>query len=303
MNNSFLDTLDSFFFKQENSLERVALLRVLVVGIALIMLLIGPYDTVYHIKAAPLMFRPRFPLIFIESVGEWFFWLKSIALIAGVFSLLGLFNRVSLTFFTLFYCTLNFLIHCYQDHYCMNQAHINFILLFLCFARSDRLFCLDAVIFGSQKYTKRESEYASWVITASGAFIATLLFQTGVSKLIYGGVGWFLSGDTLYVETIIDGTQWGRLLTSYNWFFPFVGISVAVFELICPWMFLSKKLHFYLGLLLLFFHLSTFITMGITFWFLWPLYFPVFLGVPRIKMLTKVSFVPKEESFKIAAFK
>lgn len=300
MNNSFLKTLDNFFFKQENSLERVALLRFLVVGIALIMLLIGPYDTAYHIKAAPLMFRQRFPLFFIKSVGVWFIWLKSIAYIAGAFSLLGLFNRVSLTLFTLSYCALNFLIHCYQDHYCMNQTHLNFILVFLCFARSDRLFCLDSLIFGLPKYREKEFEYASWVISASGAFIATLLFQTGLSKLIYGGVGWFLSGDTLYVETILDGTEWGRMLTSYNWFFPLVGVSVAIFELVCPWMFLLKKLHFYLGILLLFFHLSTFIAMGITFWFLWPLYFPIFLGVPNMKIFSMLPFEAKKEGLKIA---
>ncbi len=116
------------------------------------------------------------------------------------------------------------------------------------------------------------------MLSWSGVFIAVLLFQTGLSKLIYGGIGWFTSGDTLYVETILDGTAVGQKLTAMGSIFSVIGITVAVFELGFPWLFLWRKYHFLLGVALLAFHTGTFVVMGISFWFLWPLYFPTLLG-------------------------
>ncbi len=78
---------------------------------------------------------------------------------------------------------------------------------------------VDKLLFKG-KQSEDEIKFASWILTCSGAFIATLLFQTGLSKLIYGGWGWFTSGDTLYVETILDGTAFSRKLTMFS------GISI-----------------------------------------------------------------------------
>lgn len=278
MCHSFNYRIKDLFFLQPCSLERVALLRVITVLIALLMLAFGPYDSMYHIDAVNIMFRAKFP--FLPPLGEGFIILKAITIVLGILSLFGIYTRYALALFTIGYCYLNFLIHSYQNHYCMNQAHLNFILMALVFARTDYIFAVKKPHFGTP--LKSEMMYASWVLTFAGTFIVLLLFQTGLSKLIYGGLGWFFSGDTLYVETIIDGTWLGRKLTAVGVFFPIAGISVAFFELGMPWLFFWKKYHVLLGATLLIFHLGTFLFMGISFWFLWPLYIPILLMADKV---------------------
>lgn len=270
------DYFYTFFFDQPRAFVRLSLLRILVVGICLIMLSKGPYDTIYHTEFAPIMFQSHFPFLFFPKLGEGFPWLKIFAYGIGFFALIGYKTRLSLPFFTLCYCTLNYYIHCFQEHYCMNQAHLNIALILLSLTSSGTRFSIDS--FCSEEPSSLAAlEKASFVLTFLGGYIALLFFQTGLSKLIYGGIGWFLSGDTLYVETIFDGTDFGRYLTQFSWTFPLFGIGVFFFELIFPFSFLLYRYHFIFGIIILIFHFGTYLVMGISFWFLWPMYFPLFL--------------------------
>jgi hypothetical protein len=266
----------TFLFEQPHALARIGILRILVVGICLTMLSLGPYDTAYHTLFAPIMFQPHFPFPFFPLLGEGFLWLKIAAYATGFFALIGYRTIVALPLFTICYCFLNYYIHCFQEHYCMNQAHLNMALITLCFVPAANRYSIDAFMH-EQPASLTLREKASFALTFIGGFIALLFFQTGLSKLLYGGLGWFLSGDTLYVETIFDGTDFGRFLTRFGWVFSIFGASVGFFELIFPFLFLFHRFHFIFGLIILLFHLGTYLIMGISFWFLWPLYIPLFL--------------------------
>jgi hypothetical protein len=212
------DYLIKFFFRQSRVFIRLSLLRILVVGICLVMLSIGPYDTIYHTLFAPVMFQAHFPFLFFPPLGNGLMWLKIFTYGIGFFALVGYRTTLTLPFFTLCYCTLNYYIHCFQDHYCMNQAHLNIALIVLSFTPSATRFSIDSFLI--QKPSSAVAyEKASFGLTFLGGYIALLFFQTGLSKLIYGGMGWFLSGDTLYVETIFDGTDLGRYPTLSNGMF------------------------------------------------------------------------------------
>lgn len=266
----------TFFFNQAKAIIRLGLLRIVVVGICLIMLSMGPYDTTYHTLFAPIMFQAHFPLLFFPLLGEGVLWLKILAYGIGIFALFGYRTTLTLPLFTLCYCTLNYYIHCFQNHYCMNQSHLNISLIALSLTPSAFRFSIDSLL--NEKSTSLVAyEKASFALTFLGGYIALLFFQTGLSKLIYGGIGWFLSGDTLYVETIFDGTDFGRYLTRFSWTFPLLGIGVFFFELVFPFFFLFYRYHFIFGIIILFFHFGTYLVMGISFWFLWPLYIPLFL--------------------------
>jgi hypothetical protein len=222
------------------------------------------------------MFQAHFPFLFFPTLGEGFLWLKILAYGIGFFALIGYRTKLTLPLFTLCYCTLNYYIHCFQEHYCMNQAHLNISLIALSFTPSNSRFSIDS--FSNAEPTSLLAyEKASFALTFLGGYIALLFFQTGLSKLIYGGSEWFLTGDTLYVETILDGTDFGRYLTHYSWIFPFFGMGVFFFELVFPFFFFLYPYHFIYGVTLLLFHFGTYLVMGISFWFLWPLYIPLFL--------------------------
>ena len=234
----------TFLFNQPRALVRLGLLRILICGICLLMLFTGPYDTLYHTLFAPIMFQAHFPFPFFPSLGDGILWIKLLAYGMGFFALIGYRTKFVLPFFTLCYCTLNYYIHCFQEHYCMNQAHLNISLLILSLTPSASRFSMDSLLSERQTLLANE-EKASFALTFLGGYIALLFFQTGLSKLIYGGIGWFLSGDTLYVETIFDGTDFGRYLTQFNWTFPFFGIGVFFLELIFPFFCPSLSLSFY----------------------------------------------------------
>lgn len=297
MSKFFPSSIHPLIFYQPHSLERVALLRVITVAIALTMLIWGPYDTSYHVEAALFLYRSKAPFLFLPPLGAGFFFLKIGAILIGGLALLGWRLNWSLPLFTLCYGWLNFEIHAYQEHYCMNQAHLNFILIALCLTKTGEAFSLDQKKSEEKKLCDSELEKASWVLFFSGAFIATLLFQTGLAKLVYGGVSWFTTGDTIYVETILDGTSFGRQLTAFPSLFPLIGKATAIFELGFPWLFFWKRAHVFLGLSLLLFHLGTWTVMGISFWFLWPLYFPTFLGFHF--SLHKKPSLPSQSHFSI----
>jgi hypothetical protein len=110
-----------------------------------------------------------------------------------------------------------------------------------------------------------------------GGFIAVLFFQNALSKILHSGMGWFLSGDTLFVETIIDGTTFGQQLTRIPILFPMLSILTGIFEFSFIIIFLFPSLHLWLGIIAFVFHFGTFLVMGISFWFLWPLYIPLFI--------------------------
>jgi hypothetical protein len=257
-NSRFSEHFEQLIFQQDMPFERLRLLRMLLVAICLVMLVIGPYDTEYHATVSPLMFRPSFPFPWFPSLGEGFYALKWLACMVGMFALVGYRSKVTLPLFALMYAILNYYIHCFQGHYCLNHIHLVVGLIAVSFPCSE------------------SSERASFILTFMAGYIALLFFQAGVAKLIYGGFGWFSSGDTLYMETILDGTEFGRWFTQFGWFFPLMGMSVAVFELMLPFAFLFRSLHPLYGATLLLFHLGTFLAMGISFWFLWPLYIPLF---------------------------
>jgi hypothetical protein len=273
MINGYFHTL---VFDQPKALMRLSLLRILVVGICLIMLAIGPYDTTYHSLFASIMYKARFPFFFFPQLDQKIEWLKIFSYSIGVCALIGYKTKLTLPLFTLSYCLLNYYIHCFQEHYCMNHAHLNVALIVLSLTSSSSRFSVDALKRNELNSTK-EHEKASFALTFLGGYIAVLFFQAGLSKLIYGGIGWFLSGDTLYVETIFDGTDLGRFLTRFTWTFPILGIGVFFFELVFPFLFLFYRYHLIFGIILLLFHLGTYLVMGINFWFLWPLYIPLFL--------------------------
>ena len=195
---------------------------------------------------------------------------------SGLCALVGYRTCWFLPLFSICYCILNYYIHCFQEHYCMNQAHLNMALLTLCCVPSARVWSIDA-FKNKESLTALDYEKCSFALTFMGGYIAVLFFQTGLSKLIYGGISWYLSGDTLYVETILDGTDFGRSLTAFSWAFPLFGIMVGLFELIFPFFFLFPRFHVLFECVILLFHLGTFFVMGISFWFLWPLYIPLYL--------------------------
>ena len=162
---------------------------------------------------------------------------------------------------------------CFGTTYWITNTHLNFFTLALCFEPTG-------------KNTKAQFETASFILAFMIAYIAALYFQAGLSKLLLGGLNWFWEGKRIWTETILLGTPFGKWLTNWPWLFQGMGIGTGVFELILPLFFFFEKTKARCAAIAILFHLSTYIMMGISFWFLWTLYPAIFFYKSRYLVVT-----------------
>lgn len=108
-------------------------------------------------------------------------------------------------------------------------------------------------------------------------YVTTLYLQAGISKLLLGGIQWFTQGERIYVETLLLGTPFGKWLTvKYPFIFTYFGLGTAIVEILVPFLLLFPNTAIWAAIMLIGFHISIYSVMGISFWFLWILYPPLY---------------------------
>lgn len=242
--------------------------------IVIILLTWGPYDS-FYVEMAPWLFKARFPFPWFPNLGS-YFWLLKGSVIALAIALLFDPGWGIRPLFAFSFLAFNFYITCFGTTYWITNTHLNIFALLLCLEPHPM----------RPHPTKRQEAIASWIVAFMVAYIAILYFQAGVSKLLLGGWGWFWEGKRVWTETILLGTPFGKWLVGYPLIFQLMGIGTAIFELIIPFLFLSKKSDRFAAFIAILFHLSTFAVMGISFWFLWIL-FPVLFFTRREPVISK----------------
>ena len=132
--------------------------------------------------------------------------------------------------------------------------------------------------------------YDRYCIGFSKLYIGFLYLQAFLSKLINSGIEWFTSGDTIKTYILLRGTTLGKLFLSYPTSFKIFTALSGVFELSFIFILLFAKRDKLLGIAGILFHLSIFLLMEISFWFLWVLFIPLFI-LPELKFLDRKSVV------------
>lgn len=113
--------------------------------------------------------------------------------------------------------------------------------------------------------------------------VGLIYFQAFISKLLYGGLDWFLSGTTIYQYTLSIGTEVGKMMMKIPNISNYLGITTLIFEAsfgLCLFVFWRHRT--YLAIAAILFHVGIWIVMGISFWHLWVLYPILFIdGMSR----------------------
>lgn len=237
----------------DRALERTQIALSLMV---VLLLLLGPYDD-FYVEMAPWLYSPQAPFSWLPNLGVHFWTLKYSVMALALLSALHL--RTAQICFAICFFLFNFYVKSFGTTWWITNTHLNFFAIALCFTPGD-----------SKK--KSSQEFASFLIAFMTLYIAVLYFQAGLSKLIHGGLGWFLDGERIRTETILLGTSLGKWLTQWPRLFDSTAFGTGIFELLLPSFFLFRNTQRRMALIAIGFHLSTFLVMGISFWFLWFLY-------------------------------
>lgn len=108
-------------------------------------------------------------------------------------------------------------------------------------------------------------------------YILTFYLQSGLSKLVFAGTTWLMTGRTAWVFALELGTDFGKYLAHYPVLFAVGSFVIVSFEIMIFPLYLLNIGRKYLVLGAICLHLSVFFVMGISFWHLWMLY-PVVFG-------------------------
>lgn len=235
--------------------------------IVFFLLLFGPYDD-FYVEMAPWLYAPQAPFAWFPNLGVHFWTLKYGVMVLALLSSLHL--RFAQILFAMSFLLFNFYVKSFSTTWWITNTHLNFFAFALCFTPRDPL-------------KKSSQEMASFLISFMTFYIAFIYFQAGISKWIHGGIGWFLDGERIRTETLLLGTSLGKWLTQWPQAFDLAAFGTGIFELLLPPFFLFRNTQRFAAFIAICFHLSTFLVMGISFWFLWFLY-------PTLFFLTKRPF-------------
>ena len=246
-NNKF----DNFLFNQSNVNQRFDFFTTTLALIVIILFTFGPYGDFYA-QTSDFLFTCKLLIPF----GYNFYYLKYLTIILAIF-VLFIKNRLIIIIFTILLNLLQYYITCFNTSYWITNTHINIFAILVCIS-----------------YNKK---YKSFTLAFAMTYIAMMYFQAGLSKLIHGGLIWFITGKRIWVETILLGTNLGKSLLNYKLVFMPMGWFTFIFEcVLAPLLINKNKYIIYIALL---FHFGTFIIMGISFWFIWLL-FPALFFIP-----------------------
>lgn len=217
-----IESMKQFFFFQDNAVKRTCLVRMFLGIILFVLLTFGPYSG-FYVDTASLLYKPNtYWSSLIPPLGESYLILRSAAQISAICVVFGIFCPFSLAVLALSFGVISCYVSCFSTDYWITNSHLFFFLMAL-------LFCPAAY-----KYSNTLSEWkqtkASMALAFMIAYVAVIYLQSGISKLLHGGPEWFLSGQTLYVHTVLTGTPIGRYLAEYPWLFQVMTIGTALFE-------------------------------------------------------------------------
>ncbi len=205
--------------------------------------------------------------------------LKIICILSGIIFAIGNNNLINKLLFLLSFISINTYSFLVTNNFNYN-THLIFFLLLITFSNSTEYYSIP-----KNKFTPLNTNtiilYDRYCVGFSKLYIGFLYLQAFLSKLINSGIEWFTSGDTIKTYILLRGTTLGKLFLSYPISLKIFAGLTGVFELSFIFLLLFAKRDKLLGIAGILFHLSIFLLMEISFWFLWILFIPLFI-MPKL---------------------
>lgn len=262
-----MNYFNNFLFEQYDITKRQNWLYYSLLVTILILILLGPYH-VLAIDYAEILFKKEITIggmfdVFLKNK-LWYFALRYSIVIFLLFSIYKKYRKwyllITLILFHLFQY-LHYRLTPYAWNY---NTHLSFFLLIL------------TVSYFSEK-TKYNSLISSFSISFPIFYVGCLYFQSGLSKLIYGGVDWIITGRTVLQFSYFLGTDLGRYVLAIPNAAQTISFFSILIELSVIFLIFFPKLYKIIGVLMICFHLGIKLTMNISFWHLIILFPALFI--------------------------
>ncbi|MBS5775385.1 MAG: hypothetical protein KHW84_20450 [Enterobacter cloacae] len=141
------------------------------------------------------------------------------------------------------------------------------------------LFCLALILCVRRFYPSKMVSAEKMFFQFCQCYILTFYLQSGLSKLVFAGTTWLMTGRTAWVFALELGTDFGKYLAHYPVLFAVGSFAIVSFEILIFPLYLLNVGRKYLVLGAICLHMAVFLVMGISFWHMWLLYPIVFYPV------------------------
>ncbi|WP_037908087.1 HTTM domain-containing protein [Actinacidiphila yeochonensis] len=201
--------------------------------------------------------------------------LKLLVLVSSILYGIGFLLPLTGALFCCSFAVLNFYATRFSTDYWITNTHLNIFSFLVYFSGGGRGHSVDS-LFGVPGW--HAASVASLSFLVMRLYVVLVYFQAGISKVLAGGSDWFLTGQSLRVAVGIHGTRRGRQLLATPGRRTCAAVATGVFELLAPVALVSRTVFICFLAIALVFHFATWLTLGISFWFLWILYPGLLLG-------------------------
>jgi len=243
--------LASYFRSACSVADRLEGVRVVMAVVIMILMIFGPYGSVYTDHQDLLQ---RFGWFAVPLSAQSLLALRALTFAASLVLLSGRFARSAAAITAIGFFILNAYVSGFDGLWNYN-AHLNFMLFALCFIR-------------------RSAETSRQILFGIYVIVALVYFQAGLSKLLHGGWEWMISGRTIRTYAVLIGTDLGRYLTGFPVVFKAMTLASVPLELMLGVAFLVPRLQRPAAMIAVLFHLGIYSILGISFWHLW-IFYPV----------------------------
>jgi hypothetical protein len=222
-------------------------------GVLAALLMLGPYDAELLGALSGLGLGPHG----VAVNGAVFALLRGACVLAGVGYAVGLWPRLMSWSAALLFLAFNGLVASVTPFWNYN-THLNFFL------------------FG-MGWGETAPRYRAAVLNGMRLFIGWLYFQAGLSKLLFAGPAWALTGRTLFTYALVLEGPLGGWVAHHPALSPWLAVLGLGFELVFLPLLVLGVSRRALGGAGLLFHLGIWLVLGISFWHLCLLYPALFL--------------------------
>lgn len=248
-------SFNSFLFSQPNVERRYKVFVYFLFLTIFILLIFGPYNS-FYIENSSL-----FSCTYLPNIGYYFKYLKFFIIILSLLILSNSKLKITFLLFSLLFNFFSYYITCFSTTYWITNTNLNTFSL------------LVSLIAYFPK-----NKYKSFVLSFAITYISCMYFQAGLAKLLDGGLIWFITGKRIRTESLLldyngNGSWFTSYLIKYPLLFAPMGWFTFIFELVLGPMLIKNSRLVYFAIL---FHFGTYVVLGISFWFIWLLFIPLF---------------------------
>jgi hypothetical protein len=290
--------LDRFLFGDPDASRRLPLVRISLGLVVVVLVLFGPYGSIYAVLEPSLYRPPGLLRLVLPSLSyEGLVALRILILVSALAFTLGVASRVSNVILASAFGLLNAYVSHFDTLTWNYNTHLNFFLVALCFTNASGAWSIDAYLRrtnGAVAAAAADDPAASFVLRFMQFYVAFLYFLSGLTKLLYTNGTWFTSGATpLAFVVLANGGPVGLWLTQAPWVFKAITLFTGVFELGFLFVFLAAPRWWRgLALIAIGLHIGVYVVMDISFWHLWFLYPALFLVTRNV--LPETARPPRE---------